>query len=85
MIETFILYLAKPIHFSPEISGLQCRLVDEHTLEVDVHKDQPMNEVFHLLSEHAIEVASMKNKANRLETLFLDMIQQNNGLNDATE
>lgn len=77
-IETFILYVTEPLHFCPELKGIQCRLIDEHTLEIDVHKDQSMNEVYECISGQNIHVSSMRNKANRLETLFLDMIGQNN-------
>ncbi len=53
--------------------------MDENTIEVDVRKDQNMNALFAQLSEQNIRVLSLKNKMNRLETLFLDMIDKKKG------
>lgn len=78
-IETFILYLAEPITFAPAIAGFPCRLIDETTLEVDVHREQAINELFQQLAPHNITVSSMRNKVNRLEELFLGMITSKNG------
>ncbi len=72
--ETFVLYLSSPQHFAPELSNFNCRLVDETTLEVDVVKDQPMNDLFAELANKQIEVLSMRNKTNRLEELFIGLI-----------
>ena len=73
-LETFILYLTKAINFAPELADFPCRWIDEMTLEIDVHAEQNMNDLFGLLSTKQIGVASMRNKANRLEELFLGMI-----------
>lgn len=73
-LETFILYLNKPLNFAAELEGFRTHLVDETTLEVDVHKDQPMNDLFKQLSENGLEVLSMRNKSNRLEELFITLI-----------
>jgi ABC-2 type transport system ATP-binding protein len=71
--ETFILYLANPLHETPDLSPFSCRLVDEYTLEVDVSKGQPINQIFQRLSQQEIKILSMKNKVNRLEELFLNL------------
>jgi len=74
--ETLILDLREPLEAAP---GLNCaypmRLLDAHTLEVDVQREQGINPVFQGLSERGIEVVSMRNKANRLEELFLRLVQ----------
>ena len=47
--------------------------VDPTTLEVDISKDQGINKLFSALSEQKIRVTSLRNKANRLEELFVRM------------
>jgi ABC-2 type transport system ATP-binding protein len=71
--ETFILDVSRPVR-DPWQSRYTLRLVDDTTLEVDVTKDQGINGVFAELSERGIEVTSMRNKANRLEELFIRMV-----------
>ncbi|NKB47158.1 MAG: ATP-binding cassette domain-containing protein [Legionellales bacterium] len=75
-IETFVLYLAQSISSPPKITNFNLRLIDDMTLEVDVAKEQPMNALFHELSTQSIKILSMRNKNNRLEELFLEMIHQ---------
>ena len=72
--ETFILDLA-PTDNTPILAGFTCRLLDNHTLEVDVAKQDGLNPVFSQLSEQGIQVLSMRNKANRLEELFMTLLQ----------
>ncbi|USD36988.1 MULTISPECIES: ABC transporter ATP-binding protein [Ferrimonas] len=73
-VETFILDL-KP--GSPELalSGFVHRRLDDHTLEVDVEKKDSLNAVFAQLSERGVQVLSMRNKANRLEELFVSLVE----------
>jgi len=73
-VETFVLNVASPINFAPELPQFHCRWIDESTLEVDVHQGQSINDLFALLSKQDIQVSSMRNKANRLEELFLGLI-----------
>ena len=72
--ETFIFYLKNPLQQLPESNYFSLQLVDEHTLEVVIDKKQNLNDLFVLLQSHRIEVSSMRNKANRLEELFLHVI-----------
>lgn len=77
-IETFILNLREAIHSVPEIDDdYTLRFIDEHTLEVDITKDRSMNELFHALGEKNLHVLSMRNKANRLEELFMRFVENN--------
>ncbi|WP_394201257.1 ABC transporter ATP-binding protein [Shewanella waksmanii] len=75
-LETFILDLAADIQQAPVLAGMVCRLTDPHTLEVDVAKDHSINKVFSQLTEQGIAVLSMRNKANRLEELFVELVEQ---------
>lgn len=72
--ETFILDI-KPNTQSIKLEGFTYCLIDGHTLEVDVEKSQAVNTVFTQLSQQNIEVLSLRNKTNRLEILFVNLIQ----------
>ncbi len=72
--EVFVLDLRETLAAVPEIPGYQLRQVDEHTLEVEVEKGNSLNEVFAGLSQQGVHVVSMRNKANRLEELFVSRI-----------
>lgn len=76
--ETFILDLA-PKSPLPELEGFQYRLVDTSTLEVEVLREQGLNSVFRQLSQQGVQVLSMRNKANRLEELFVDLVNGRKG------
>jgi ABC-2 type transport system ATP-binding protein len=76
-IETFILDLRQHLAQAPAIEGYRFKRVDETTLEVEVSKDLSLNALFRCLSERGIEVVSMRNKANRLEELFIRLLQDN--------
>lgn len=74
-IETFILDLGEH-STSPAIEGFTSRLIDAHTLEVDVEKTAGLNPVFSQLTEQGVPVLSMRNKSNRLEELFVTLVEQ---------
>jgi ABC-2 type transport system ATP-binding protein len=73
--ETFVLNLREAISAVPQVPGYEFALVDEHTLEVEVSKEQSLNEVFARLSAQGIGVLSMRNKVNRLEELFMKLVE----------
>lgn len=75
--ETFILDLA-PKSPLPVLEGYQYRLVDTSTLEVEVLRER-INSVFTQLSAQGIQVLSMRNKANRLEELFVTLVHDRKG------
>ncbi len=65
-----------------DVDGYEIRQVDPTTLEVDVASDRGVNDLFSALSDRGIRVISMRNKANRLEELFMRLVeskQQQNG------
>jgi ABC-2 type transport system ATP-binding protein len=72
--ETFILDLAEG-HKDISIDGFASRWSDDNTLEVDVEKNAGLNKVFEQLSGQGAKVLSMRNKANRLEELFVHMVE----------
>jgi len=78
--ETFVLYLRDPLDAAPDLGALHSRLVDPRTLEIRVPRDTALNSVFDALSARGIQVMSMKNKAGRLEEMFVEMVgNQNHG------
>ena len=76
--ETFILDLAAKSAL-PKLEGYNYRLVDTSTLEVEVLREQGINSVFSQLSAQGIQVLSMRNKANRLEELFVSLVHEKQG------
>ncbi len=81
-VETFILYLANSIDKMPDCGNYSVRMIDDTTLEADIHSDknstQNISDLFGILKKCGIEVASMKNKTNRLEQLFISMLNHKN-------
>ncbi|PHM56823.1 ABC transporter ATP-binding protein [Xenorhabdus sp. KK7.4] len=77
-VETFLLDLA-PEGSMPTLEGYSYRLVDTATLEVDVKRGQGLNDVFSQLSTQGIQIHSMRNKANRLEELFVGLTNNSQG------
>ena len=73
--ETFVLSLKEPVAQLPDLAAFEANLVGDADLEVSLHAGQDLNEVFGLLSDSGIAVQSMRNKANRLEELFMDLVE----------
>ncbi|MEH8197270.1 MULTISPECIES: ABC transporter ATP-binding protein [Aeromonas] len=73
--ETFLLDLA-PGSAVPEVPEFNGRMPDERTLEVDLDKSQSLNSLFEQLSSQQVQVVSMRNKANRLEELFVNLVEE---------
>jgi ABC-2 type transport system ATP-binding protein len=76
--ELFVLNLDKPLAAVPELPGYGATLVDANTLEVEVLRERSMNDLFAHLSDQGISVMSMRNKQNRLEQLFIDLVDRGN-------
>ncbi|MCS6947647.1 MAG: DUF4162 domain-containing protein, partial [Steroidobacteraceae bacterium] len=74
--ETFVLNLRDTLRAAPVIDGYPVKLVDEHTLEVELTKEQSLNDVFARLTASGIQVLSMRNKVNRLEEVFMRLVDK---------
>ena len=72
--ETFVLTLEQERDTPPALDGYAARMVDPLTLEVDVESQHGINELFEALSAAGVKVSSMRNKANRLEELFIRLV-----------
>ncbi|MEI7369490.1 ABC transporter ATP-binding protein [Pectobacterium colocasium] len=79
--ETFIFDLAAKSPL-PQLEGYTFRLTDTSTLEVDVMREQGMNALFSQLNAQGITILSMRNKANRLEELFVTLVNGTSGKGD---
>ena len=75
---TYILDLKEPCNIIPNIRGYTLRLIDQMTLETDISRDQNINDIFAQLNSLKIEISSMRNKSNRLEELFIDLLNNKN-------
>jgi ABC-2 type transport system ATP-binding protein len=73
--EAFVLNFREPVTSLPALEGYKARLVDDHTLEVEVSKEHSLNDIFASLSAAGISVVSMRNKVNRLEELFMRLVE----------
>ncbi|OAB62945.1 ABC transporter [Leptolyngbya valderiana BDU 20041] len=73
-VETFVLDLRGPASSLPAFDGIELIQRDPTTLEVSLPKSRSLTHVFKALDEHGVEVISMRNKANRLEELFVRLV-----------
>jgi ABC-2 type transport system ATP-binding protein len=73
--ETFVLNLRSPLAAAPQVTGFALTRVDDTTLEAEVSKSQSLNELFAQLTPLGIEVVSMRNKVNRLEEVFMRLVE----------
>jgi ABC-2 type transport system ATP-binding protein len=72
--EIFVFNLSESLVEAPRLTGFQTTLSDDHTLEVEVSKGQSLNDIFAQLSAQGVAVNSMRNKVNRLEELFIRLV-----------
>ncbi len=72
--EVFVFNLSDPVREPPALQGFDTVLTDDHTLEVEVSRGQSLNEIFAQLSDQGVRVNSMRNKVNRLEELFMRLV-----------
>jgi ABC-2 type transport system ATP-binding protein len=72
--QTFVLNLEEELEAPPNLGDYAVEWVDSSTIEVEVKQGQGINEMFEALSRGGLRVASMRNKQNRLEQLFMDMV-----------
>ena len=76
-VETFLLDMKNTLHVAPQLIGYPARLVDSRTLEVQVDKSMGITALFTQLAQQNIEVLSLRNKTNRLEELFVSLVEKN--------
>ncbi len=74
--ESFVLSVRAPLDAAPTVAGYEVRWIDSHTLEVEISKTQTLNDVFSQFTASGIEVVSMRNKVNRLEEIFMRLVDK---------
>ena len=73
--EVFVLNLKNPLGRLPDLPGYPVTMPDDHTLEIEVSKEQSLNDIFTRLTAQDIGVVSLKPKTNRLEELFMRLVE----------
>ena len=77
-LETFVLEVNQPLSYAPDLSPFACRLNQEGNLEVDLPRGESLNRIFEKLGTASIMVTSMRTRANRLEELFINLVEKSN-------
>jgi ABC-2 type transport system ATP-binding protein len=77
--EVFVLSLREPLGEAPLLPGFETALVEDRELEVTVDLDNDLNKLFARLSELGIGIVSLRNKASRLEELFMELVEKKTG------
>jgi ABC-2 type transport system ATP-binding protein len=78
-VETFVLDLRESIQHCPSVDGIEITVRDDSTLEASLPKKKSLNNLFAELEKQGIHVLSMRNKANRLEELFMRLVGRGAG------
>ena len=73
--EVFVLSLSERLETAPTLDGFDPRVLEDCELEVAIGPGHTLNELFEQLSDHNIRVVSLRNKANRLEELFMRLVE----------
>lgn len=76
--QTFVINSHLPISALPDLSPYETLMIDEHSFEIRVSDKVSLNELFERLSHENIQVSSLRNKTNRLEELFMELINHAN-------
>jgi len=76
-VETFVLDLRESIDGCPRVDGMEIVMTDQRTIEASLPKQKSLNTLFAELDRQGVHVLSMRNKANRLEELFLRLVDRN--------
>jgi len=74
-VETFILDLAEESP-EPKLNGVNSQTFVNGSLEIEIDKTEGLNAIFSQLTEQGVKVLSMRNKANRLEELFVSIVRE---------
>lgn len=75
-VESFVFNIKQSLTQAPILSGYTVQLIDESTLAVDISKEQSLHDLFQQLAANNIDVVSMRNKTNRLEEMFMHLVER---------
>ena len=82
-VETFILDLREAVTQCPKVEGMEIKVRDDRTLEAYLPKAKSLNKLFSELENQGIYVLSMRNKSNRLEELFMRLVEKGQQASEA--
>ncbi len=77
--EHFILDTRDEVSSTLDLSRFDGKVIDTHSIEVEIEKGESLNDLLADLSARGVTVTSMRNKANRLEELFVELLKRNDG------
>ena len=80
--EFFIFDTYENLSELPSMNGYKGRIINDNSFEVEVEKNKSLNALFANLTAQGIEISSMRNKTNRLEELFVSLVQPHEQKND---
>ncbi len=73
--DSFVLDLKEPLQSLPKLADYTLEWIDVRTIAAEVPRGKGLNGLFRQLSEQGIEVISLRNKASRLEQLFMNLVE----------
>lgn len=76
-VHTLIFDMEKPLTHPLQLEGYQLHMIDDLSFEIEIQRGQSINHLFSLLTQHHIQISSMRNKTNRLEELFMRLVKRN--------
>ena len=71
-----MLDIREPVTKVPQVDGIEFKIRDEFTLEASLPKLKSLNTLFSALDSAGVKVMSMRNKSNRLEELFMRLVEK---------
>ena len=80
--ESFIFDAYENLSELPSINGYKGRIINDNSFEIEVEKNKSLNTLFANLTAQGIEISSMRNKTNRLEELFVSIVQPHEQKNE---
>lgn len=80
--ETFVLNLENELTEDPNLNGFTYSMMGKNVLEILVDEDHGINDLFELLNKENIKVSSLRNKSNRLEELFMRLVDSKKDISE---
>jgi ABC-2 type transport system ATP-binding protein len=74
--EVFVLSLSEELAEAPTLRGFETRLREDGELEVEKGPETDLNDLFGQLDDNGVRVVSLRNKANRLEEMFMHLVEK---------
>ena len=75
--ETFIIYTENKVSRENKLLGEDSKIIDDNTIEISISSDSDINSLIQQLSDQGIKIKTLKNKTNRLEELFMRLVDKN--------